>query len=112
MKISTLSLARFGLRFGLALGAVAVAGAQLANAQSPAPQKVSFPAGLKWQMMPLVTFSFPGYHEGTPAQRKLARSVWGQDIDGLPLNDVRRDGSRFPAFVLLSPMFETQPSGS
>ena len=59
-------------------------------------------------MMPLVTFSFPGYHEGTPAQRKLARSVWGQDIDGLPLNDVRRDGSRFPAFVLLSPMFETQ----
>ena len=108
MKISTLSLARFGLRFGLALGAVAVAGAQLANAQSPAPQKVSFPAGLKWQMMPLVTFRFPGYHEGTPAQRKLARSVWGQDIDGLPLNDVRRDGSRFPAFVLLSPMFETQ----
>ena len=107
MKISTHSLARFGLRFGLALGAVAVAGAQLANAQSPAPQKVSFPAGLKWQMMPLVTFSFPGYHEGTPAQRQLARSVWGQDIDGLPLNDVRRDGSRFPAFVLLSPMFET-----
>ena len=39
MKISTLSLARFGLRFGLALGAVAVAGAQLANAQSPAPQR-------------------------------------------------------------------------
>lgn len=107
MKINTISLARFSLGFGLALGAITLVGVELAHAQPTTAPKVSFPAGLKWQMMPLVTFSFPGYHEGTPPQRQLAGSIWGKDIDALPVNDVKRDRSKFPAFVLLSPTFES-----
>lgn len=62
--------------------------------------KVQFPKGLKWQTMPLVAFDFPGYHEGTPAQRKLAKAIWGKEIDALPVNDL--DGRRYSSFILLS----------
>lgn len=77
----------------LALGLV------VATSASAQGKKVVFPKHLKWQTMDLVSFNFnfPGY-ESTPAQRELAKSVWGETMASLPQNGPR--GGPWPVFII------------
>ena len=77
-------------------------GLALLPAAQAQQEKVRFPAGLKWQTMPLVTFDYPGYHEGTPAQRKLAKAIWAKEIESMPVNTLLKDGGKYSSFILLS----------
>lgn len=76
-------------------------------AQTATPDKGSrFPAGLKWQTMDLVGFNFnyPGY-EGTPAQRKLAESVWKKTMEEMP--PLPMDRSKKAVMFVILTSFET-----
>lgn len=71
------------------------------QAQSQAPGKVKFPAGLKWQAMGWVTFDSPR-PSGTEQQRQMAKAVWSKEIDAIPLNDFLKNGKKYPSQVLIS----------
>ncbi len=97
-----MSTKRVGLLTAAAAITVAMASGMPAYAQPAASNKVTFPAGLKWEMMPMVSFGYRPKQYGTPKQRELAQQIWGDEINSLPLNKVLNDGSRYPGFVLLS----------
>lgn len=48
-------------------------------AANPVSSPNKFPSGLKWKMIPEVSFNFPE-KTGTPAQRAAAQSIWGSKI--------------------------------
>jgi len=62
--------------------------------------KVTFPAGLQWQMMPVVSFNFP-VKSGTPAERRLAEQVWKKELADLPSREFHDRVSQYPAFILV-----------
>ncbi|GKS92625.1 hypothetical protein [Acidovorax sp. SUPP2539] len=94
MKASNMKRA---IASGLVATAVCIA-AGVAGAQERG--NIKFPPELKWKLMPLVTFNYPEYHDGTPEQKKLLEPIWKENIESTPLNFNRNDGSRLGSFIL------------
>lgn len=71
-------------------------------AQNPATTaKVTFPAELNWEAMPVVTFDFSPWVSGTPAERKLAAKIWRKELDAIPTAEFQGRVKKYPAFILL-----------
>lgn len=64
---------------------------------------VTFPVGLKWQVMHYASFNFqPDEGSLDPKMKAVAYALWQSKLDAMEFDAVKQKETPFPAFVLMS----------